>query len=284
LDDIINKEPLLYGQRAQNAVRLEPAYPPGKKSAILFGDALQRLINIKALPADEAREQRRSAFVGEYLFFADGNMLEISDQNGGLAYSYMDSTDPLTEVHTGLFFTPYGDTVDFRGRTPTFSNIPLINVDTRTLLPQVTFYFLCGLIFLSALLYCPLSTLIRRVRRKKASLDVDDIRKPLSPRLVWTRRLAALASFFSLFILSLILLIPNGMYILAYIPFMRPYVDLLWWQFALLSLPYASLLLAIVIALLTGLHMKNYTEERFPRFYYLIVSLALLIFNLVIVL
>jgi CubicO group peptidase (beta-lactamase class C family) len=284
LDDIINKEPLLYGQRAQSAVRVEPAYPPDKKSTILFGDALQRLINIKALPEDEATEQRRSTFVGEYLFFADGNILEISDQNGGLAYSYMDSTNPLTEVQTGLFFTPYGDTVDFRGRTPTISNIPLINVDTRTLLPQIAFYAPCGLIFLSALFYYPLQTLIRRVRRKKASLDIDDIRKPLSPRLVWTRMLAALASFFSLFIMILILLTPNDMYILAYVPFPRPHVDLLWWQFALLSLPYASLFLAVLIALLVGLHIKSHLEERATYFYFLTIALALLAFNSAIVL
>lgn len=281
LDDIINKEPLLYDQRAQSAVRLEPAYPPDKKSTILYDDGLQRLINIKALPGGEVTEQRRSDFVGEYLFFADGNMLEISDQNGGLAYTYMDSTDPLIEVQAGLFFTPYGDTVDFRGRTPTFSNIPLVNVDTRTLLPQIAFYSPCGLIFLSALLSWPLRVLIRRVRQKKVSMDVDDIRKPLNPRLVWTRMLAALVSFFSLFILILIILIPNGIYILSYIPLMHPYVDLLWWQFALLSLPYASLLFALVMALMAILSLRNQKAERL---YYLIVAIALLVFNLAIIL
>jgi hypothetical protein len=67
-------------------------------------------------------------------------------------------------------------------------------------------------------------------------------------------------------------------------PWLRPYVDLTWWQFAILSLPYVSLLFASVIALMAGSGMRNQTESRAIRIYYLIVALALLTFNLAIIL
>ena len=181
-----------------------------------------------------------------------------------------------------LYFSPYGDTVDFRERIPTFSNIRLVKIDTRIWLLQIAFYTICGLVFLSALFYLPLRSLFRRVRQKKASVDVPAIRSPRSPRLVWTRMLAALASLFSLLILIIILLIPNMVYILAYIPLMHPYVDLLWWQFGLLSLPYVSLLLTVAIALVAIPGLKRKTEGRVLHSYYLFVAMALLAFNLTI--
>jgi hypothetical protein len=77
--------------------------------------------------------------------------------------------------------------------------------------------------------------------------------------------------------------IPNSIYVLTYIPFLRPYVDLLWWQYVLLSLPFISLLFAIVIAGMAGLGMRSQTEARAIRFYYLTVALALLGFNLALI-
>jgi hypothetical protein len=77
-----------------------------------------------------------------------------------------------------------------------------------------------------------------------------------------------------------IAVVPN----LIYIPWPRPYLDLTWWQFTLLSLPFVSVVLAIMIALLAVLSMRDHTGGRVIRFYYLIVALALLIFNLAITL
>ena len=68
--------------------------------------------------------------------------------------------------------------------------------------------------------------------------------------------------------------------ILGYIPLQRPYMDLLWWQFGLLSLPFISLLMGILIALLAGLNMKIDAGRRTTNLYYLIVALALMSFNL----
>jgi hypothetical protein len=73
------------------------------------------------------------------------------------------------------------------------------------------------------------------------------------------------------------------MYFLASIPFWRPYVDLLWWQFAFLSLPYLSLAFAVVIAFMIGLNGRSRMDWRAIWFYYGIVALALFSFNVAII-
>lgn len=127
---------------------------------------------------------------------------------------------------------------------------------------------------------CPSADMLRGARRKGALADDDTVHPPRSPRLVWIIVLGALASLFSLLCLMLVALAPN----LIYLPWLRQYVDLTGWQFALLSLPFVSLVLAIVIALLAGLGMRVQTSGRPIRFFYLIVALALVAFNLAIIL
>jgi hypothetical protein len=92
--------------------------------------------------------------------------------------------------------------------------------------------------------------------------------------------LGTLASLFSLLCLTLVALVP----LLIYLPWLPPYVDLTWWQFAYLSLPFISLGLAIVIASLAGLGIRGHVGRRAIHFYYLLVALALLIFNLALLL
>jgi len=92
--------------------------------------------------------------------------------------------------------------------------------------------------------------------------------------------LAVLASLFSLFCLAITAFIPN----LIYVPWPRPYADLLWWQSGLLDLPFINLLLAIVIALLASLGLKSSIGSRTNHLYFLIVVLALVAFNLAIIL
>jgi CubicO group peptidase (beta-lactamase class C family) len=284
LDNIINKSPTLYAQLANSAVRVDPAYPPAKKENILSDDALQRLIKNQTLTDNAAAERRRKALVGMYIFVGPDGTVEISDYNSTLAYSYLGYTGTLTEVEPGLYFSPWGDALDVRGRTPTFANIHLVKLDARTRLLQSAFYAFCGLVFLSALFHRPMRALIRRIRRGSASVEMSTVAPPRSPWLVWMGILAALASLFSLLWLAFIAVTPNMMYILASLPLWRPYVDLLWWQFALLSLPFVSLALAVVIALLAGLGMRGPMEGRAIRLYYSIVALALLTFNLAIIL
>jgi hypothetical protein len=284
LDDIITGAPDMYAQRAKSGVQVKPAFPSEEDEYVLPDTALQNLIVSKALPENESTEKRRKSLAGTYMVVELDGTVEFMVLQGELNYFYHGIRTPLTELEPGLFFSPYGDAVDFRGRTPTFGGIPLIKIDKRTGTLYIVFYAICGLVFLSALFYWPVRALIRRIRWKNASVDAVAIRPPLSSRLTWSGILAALASLFSLLFLIIIALTPNMVYILASIPLWRPYVDLTWWQFAILSLPYVSLMLAIVIALLTILNSRNYTERHAVRFYYLIVALALLTFNLAIIL
>ncbi len=280
LDRIIASASDVYAQRAKNAVRVDPAYPPDKNGSILYDDALQRLIESKALPEDVATEQQRNALVGKYIFVGSTDTVEVSDYNGKLAYSYFGNTNTLTEVEPGLYFSPYGDALDFRGQTTTFANIRLVKVNSRALPFQIAFYAICGLMFLSALFLSPTRLLIQKIRGKSAPADAAIVRPLRNSWPDWASVLSALASLFSLLCLMMVALIPS----LVYLPWLHPYVDLTWWQFALLSLPFVSVVLAIVIALLVGLSMGGYTGWRAFRFYYLIVALALLTFNLAIIL
>lgn len=284
LDSIIASAPDVYAQRAKSGVPVEPAYPPDKNGTVLSDAALQTLILSKALPEKPSAAKRRNAFVGTYMIMGLNDTAEIRDRHGTLTISYWGHTDTLTEVEPGLYFSPYGDAVDFRGRIPTYSNIRLGKVDTRTGLLYIAFYAACGLVFLAAVFYLPVRMLIRRIRRKSASMGAAPIHAPLGPWQVWTEILAALASLFSLLCLALIAFIPDMLYILAYLPWSRPYVELLWWQFALLSFPFVSLLLAVPIALLAAPVMRSHTWRGTLRPYYLIVALLLLMFNLTLIL
>jgi CubicO group peptidase (beta-lactamase class C family) len=280
LDSIIASAPDLYAQRAKRAVQVEPAFSPEDNEYVLPDTALQDLIMNKALPEDESTEKRRKALAGTYMVVDLDGPVEFMVLHGELNYFYQGIRTTLTELEPGVFFSPYGDTVDFRGRPPTFGGIPLIKVDPRTRTLQIAFYAICGLIFLSALFFGPLRAVIRRIHRKNVPVDAASVRSPGTSWLTWMEVLAALASLFGVLYLVVIAQNPDLVYFLAQIPWMRPYVDLLWWQFAILSLPYVSLTLAVVIALMAGLRLRSKGERHTICFYYLIVATALLSFNL----
>lgn len=284
LDGIVASAPDVYAETARSGAPTQPAYPPDTKQTVLFDDALQRQIWSKALPEEPSAVKRRDTFVGTYVVVGLNETAEVRDQNGELTISYWDNTETLTEVEPGLYFSPYGDAVDFRGRIPTYSNIRLVKIDTRTGFLYSAFYAACGLVFLSALFYWPVRALRRRIRRKSAAEGAAAIPTPRSPWAVWTGILTALVSLFSLLCLAFIALVPNMVYFLAYLPWLRPYAELTWWQFALLSLPYVSLLLAVLIALLVGPIMKSQPWRGSLRPYYLIVALVLLVFHLTLLL
>jgi CubicO group peptidase (beta-lactamase class C family) len=284
LDNIISSAPDLYDQRAKSGVEIEPAFGAGDHEYVLPDTRLQNLIVSKALPDDESTEKRRKSFAGTYMVAELDGTVEFMVLQGELNYFYQGLRTPLTEVQPGLFFSPYGDAVDFRGRLPTFGGIPLINVDKRTGTLYGAFYAVCGLVFLSALFYWPVRALIGRVRRQNASVEAVAVRPPTSSRLVGSGILAVLASLLSLLFLIMIALTPNMIHMLASLPLLRPYVDLPWWQFAFLSLPYVSLAFALVIVLVTGLRLRSESDGRTICLYYLIVSMALLAFNLAILL
>ena len=284
LDGIIASAPGVYTQRAESEAQAEPISPPEDDGYVLPDTELYHLIARKALPQDEATEKRRNAFAGKYIIVDGGAIVEFIVLHGELNYFYQGYWNPLTELQPGLFLTPYGDTIDFRGRTPNFSNIPLIKIDPRTGRFYIAFYVLCGLVFLSALFIVPLRALTQRLRRRSASADVATVRPARNSLRIWTELLAALASLSGVFYLILIAQKHNMVYFLAAIPFPRPYVDLRWSQFAMLSLPYISLLFGAGIAVMAGLRLRDKQDGRTICFYYWFVSITLLSFNLAILL
>jgi hypothetical protein len=281
LDSIIASSPGTYAQRAKSATQVEPINPPDD-GYVLPDAELYHLIVSKALPEDDATEKRRNAFAGKYIIADGGELAEFTVLNGELNYFYQGYRNTLTELQPGLFLSPYGDTIDFRGGNPNFSNIPLIKIDPQTGRIYITFYVLCGLVFLSVFLIVPLRALKRTIRRKSDSADVTTVRPPRNSLRIWTELLAALASLFSVFYLILIAQTPNMVYFLAAMPFPRPYADLLWSQFAMLSLPYIGLICAVGIAVMAGLRLRDKQDGRAIYFYYGIVTFALVSFNLVI--
>lgn len=290
LDHIIAGDIPLYRERFISATHVTPAYPPDKKGAVLTDNALRDLIKSKALADDAAAQRRRSPYTGTYIVTAWGipiDTFEIHDANGEIAWTYLGDeslytkNSTLTEAEPGLFFSENGNILDLRGPVPMIDNIRLIKANPQILPLKIALFAICGLFFLSALLFWPLRALISRVRRKKASADgpaeagSPAAAAPGSRRLIWTGILAVMASLFSLLCLVIVALIPN----LIYVPWPRPYADLAWWQFAIMSLPFISLLLAVVIALLSILAIRNRALARAAHIYYFIAALALIAFN-----
>ncbi len=284
LGSIISANIPLYHSRASTLPSVQPAYVFMENGAAPLTDtALSNLITSKAMPLDEAGQQRRQTYIGSYMQMRWGFpliMIQVKDNNEALAITVLDQTFMLSEVQPGLFFDSQGDSYDFVHRTTTSgSNYQVFKISPQRLPIRLILYTICGLIFLSILFFQPVRALIRKFRRKIAPVDVTTTHPPGDLFLKWSVVLAALASFFSLFCLAITAFIPN----LIYVPWPRPYADLPWWQSGLLDLPFVNLLLAIVIALLAGLGLKSSIGRHTKRFYYLIVALALVAFNLAII-
>jgi hypothetical protein len=283
LGSIISANIPLYHSRASPLPSIQPAYDFIRDEPALLTDAaLGELIASKALPVDETARQRHQAYTGKYVKTKWGfpyYMIQIRESNERLVAVAMDLTLELTEVKPGVFVDQQGSTYDLT-TIVTGPNIALVRVGSQRLSIRLAIYILCGLLFLSALSFWPGRLVVRRLRRK-GDPDTASSAGPLPERwLSLVRILVAMASLFSLFCLAAIALIPN----LIYIPWPRPYTDLLWWQFALLSLPFASLILAVLIALLVGPITRSRAWVRNTRLYYLSVALALLAFNVAIIL
>ncbi len=302
LDSIITDNPEVYGGRAKTVPTVQPAYSPITNGPALISDAaLNRLLADRALPLDEAALERRQSYVGEYVITMWGVpaiVAQIQEKNGTLTAHLLGQAIPLTEVQPGLFFTPQGDVFDGRGAVLTGLSQPLVKTHPQTLPFQLAFYAACGLAFLSTLFFWPLRAAVRGVarlvRRKKpsqaaapapgnASSEAGESGSPARPgrRRGWLATAsvsAGLASLFSLFCLGVEAMVPN----LVYVPWPQPYTDLLWWQYAALSLPFASLLLGAVAAAAVALAARRRAWGRLLRIYYAVVALALAGFNLAI--
>ena len=288
LDNIIGGNIPLFRQSYISATHPFPAYPTLSNGSILSDDALQKLIQARALPQDGAALQRRSGIAGTYIVSSmgfPGETFEITGSNGEMKWSYQGGMSQyakngtLTEVQPGLFFNEIGSLFDLHGPVPMIDNIPLVKANPQALPFKIALYAICGFIFLSALFFWPVRALVRKIRRKSAPVEAGILPPRRNPWLIGSGVTGALASLLSLFCLALIAIIPN----LVYFPWPRPFVDLLWWQYALLSLPFVNLLLAVGIILVAVLLMRSYARVRAIRWYLFVVGLALLMFNLAII-
>lgn len=126
----------------------------------------------------------------------------------------------------------------------------------------------------------------RCAARARLFVDISEILPYLNATLLTTGSswiayaagAAGLASLFSLFCLAIIVILPN----MVYFPWPHPYADLTVWQHILFYIPYISLVMACLAALLAGFAFKYHTLERSLRVYFLISILALLVFNIMI--
>jgi hypothetical protein len=279
LDSIIAGNIPLYRQRYVSASHAAPAYPADTRGTILTDAALRDLIAARQVPQDAAARMRRAGYTGTYVISSGGfpadDVFEINDSNGQLAWTYDggeeqfagDST--LTEVQPGLFMSESGNTFDLRGPAPMLDNIRLVKTTPRALPFKIAWYAQCGLAFLSLLFFGPVRALIGLFRKSRAPSLASAVER--TPWSAVAAGLAALASLLSLACLALIAVVPN----LVYFPWPRPYIDLTWWQFALIGMPSISLALAVAIALIAALALRN----RSARWYFIAVAAALLLFN-----
>jgi len=280
LGSIISTNIPLYHSRASTLPSVEPAYSFIQDGPALLTDtALSDLITSKALPLDEAGRERRQMYIGAYVQTRWGFPLidsQVEENDGMLAIRALGQTIVLNEIQPGLLFDLQGNAYEFPPAANTSPNYSMFKIDPRFLPLWLIFYALCVLLFLSTLFFRPIRGILRRISRA----DIADIKSLQSRWLRWIRILAGLSSLSSLICLGIIALIPN----LMYVPWPRPYMDLLWWQFAILSLPFVSLVLAVVIAVLDVLSMKNQHDGWAIHFYYFSVALMLLVFDSAIIL
>ena len=141
----------------------------------------------------------------------------------------------------GLLFSEDGNLFDLSDPIPMIDNIRMAKANPSGLPFKIGFYVFFGVVFLSALSFWPVRALIRKIRRDTTPAGGATIRIPRNPWLEGVRLLVWLGSLFSLFCLVCLALVPN----LVYIPWPHPFIDLLWWQFALVGMPFANLLIGM---------------------------------------
>lgn len=280
LGSIISADIPLYHSRASTLPSVPPTYGYMKDSPPLLTDsALQSLIVSKSLLGDAADPQRSQLYTGTYIQTRWGfplTVAQVKENNELLTVTTHDQpvTLTLTEIQPGLLFDSQGDFYNLSQTVAATPNYPLFKVNPQVLPFQLAFYVLCGLVFLSTLFLWPIRAVVRRVRQKD-SLQINSIVGNTQNHVpVRMGILSGLASLFSLLCIGFLARLPN----LIYVPWPRPYIDLAWWQFALLSLPFVNLFLAGALVLLS-LIKRNSAERRITRFYFLTIALTVLGFN-----
>jgi len=201
--------------------------------------------------------------VGTYRLNIHGEavgFVDVHKQNGGLFLDYM----KLEELQPGLFFTSHGETLDFRGATPTWTNIQVEKVSIPVALKAAL--VVCGLVFVSALVIWPIMLLMRLIRaRGKGSFDKRPKALEVVARLAaWLLALLDVALLYE-FLTRLSFLIHFG------IPWStRLDTDAKVLYVALLVSP----ALALVVLAITLAVWKRASWSQLERFHYSLVTMA----------
>ncbi len=280
LDSIIASSPGVYSQRAETTTPIKPAYPQTIEVKPLTNIELSNLIASKALPADDTTINRWQRYTGKYIVQTSGipgDEVQVSFTGGTLSVDYLGEDAAMTETAPGLFFSPTGIVLDLRSADLMFNNMHIFKADAQAHRIRVAVYAISGLLFLSALLFWPVRSLFRRIRRQKTT-PLPDILSTGKSWLVYAGLGIGIASIISLVCLVIIVLIPN----LIYLHWPRPYTELTFWQHLLFYLPYISLVLAVTAAVFAGLAYKIHSLERLMQIYFLVAVVDLLVFNIVI--
>jgi CubicO group peptidase (beta-lactamase class C family) len=172
----------------------------------------------------------------------------------------------LFEVSPGLFFATNGEALDFRGPIPTWRNIKLERTGTGPAPWQQAILVFCGLVFLSGLLYFPVRSLVRRIRKSVP---------PGPPAGHWTRLipvLVILSSLFGLLSLALIAASPT----IIYSGFLG-WLELPLWQRLFTHAPFALLVCGNACLILMVPAWRNQWWPGGERAYFTAVSLASLV-------
>ena len=269
LDEIIEANLGMYLSRAGSApVTLDA--PGGAQTDQLSDMGLSVLVQNYALDDPEAAA-RRERYAGTYMPLTwglpyDPNSLDY--KNGNLYRGF----NRLNEVQPGLFFGPDGQAYDFRGKRPTYANIPLVKFDEQALLPQRILLGLGGALFLSVLLFWPVRALARRMRRRADA--------GLGRGLTWAAWLSALVALIGLVLVTLTLLYPP----ILSVPWPAPVQDFQIWVNGLLLLPYLGLLLAVGVLALVAFSWRRTQAGRGLQVYLLAAPVMTLVCQTVLIL
>jgi hypothetical protein len=112
-------------------------------------ELIERIRQAEIRP-DEHQLNRWKEYAGSYAMRKWGQVTEVLQVRSGDQLEV--NGFPLVEVEPGLFFTPNGEALDFRGAIPTGRNIKL-EKDDGTLQAQIIFLRLCGIGFSLAVLW-----------------------------------------------------------------------------------------------------------------------------------
>jgi CubicO group peptidase (beta-lactamase class C family) len=265
LEAIIRSDRERYAARARQLPPEQPALLAERGDTPLSRVAVERLIEQKSLPMDDAGRRRAQAAAGEYVLVGYGapdSISNLTERSGRLFIQ----TSRLYEVQPGLYFDPGGDVVDLRGK-PHFRQIPLVRANPLGALPLAR-YTSIALAALALLSY-PIA--------RRTAFGRGGARRPRLRRSLWFLVPAGLLALLVFGVLQAV----TG---LIYLAWPVPFWGISGWALALLYLPHAGLALAVLAAVLVALAWKEDPAARNERLFLAATTGMLVIFFVMVML